>query len=351
MKDKVILNVKNLTQYFPKPKNPPESRFEPFLQNINLDVVEGEIFGIVGESGCGKSTLGRCIVGLYTAVEGEILYRGNNVLKMSPNEMRDFRKSVQIIFQNPRSALNMSMKIEELIKEAVTINYTDTDHVVRLVDTILNDMQIRQKRNDFPHRLSGGERRRAGLGRILAVEPELIIADEPVSSLDVSYKGFIIDLLMKYKRSKNATIIFISHDIHLINQICQRVAVMFLGRLVEVFDPKYYKEMKFHHPYTRDLFDAALYFKEEKDNVDHLFDQEFKDAETAEVKKLGCVYYDRCNLKNEFMCDALCRVETPELLKVNDKKWFSHTQKKSLKIDNQKIACHAIKQSNQPKQI
>lgn len=344
MNDTPILELKDVIQYFPKPQNPIQSRFEPFLKNINLDINDGEVFGIVGESGCGKSTLGRCIVSLYTAVKGEINFRGKNVLKMLPHELRDFRKSVQIIFQNPRSALNMSMRVEELIEEAVRIKYTDNQKVKNRVDEIIQAMQIQHKRRDFPHRLSGGERRRAGLGRILAVEPEVIIADEPVSSLDVSYKGLIIDLLIEYKRQHNATIIFISHDIHLINQLCQRVAVMFLGRVVEVFNPKEYKTIKHHHPYTKDLFDAALYFKDEENRVEHLFDQNFEDAEMAQAEDIGCIYYKRCHLKNEINCVALCRVEEPQLLSVNDK--IKTGFLKNEKPDLLKIACHAINQDN-----
>lgn len=324
-----ILKVSNFTQYFRSREKGTQSLFIPYLRDINLSVNDGDIYGIVGESGCGKSTLGKCLVGLFSLTEGSIQYKGKEIKEWIRNSHSEFRKQVQIIFQNPRSALNMSMRVEDLIREAVKIKYCDQTLIQENVERILHEMQIKHKRRDYPHQLSGGERRRAGLGRILAVEPTLIIADEPVSSLDVSYKGLIIDLLLKYKEKNNATIVFISHDIHLINQICNRVAVMFMGKIVEIFNnPKRFGRYKVHHPYTQELYTAAHYFKNKSINIESEKSELFIDAEYAKYDGVGCPYFQRCELRDEMRCALKCKEIFPDLIKVNK---------------NQKIACHGIR--------
>lgn len=330
----IILEVEQLNQYFRSRNNNYANLFEPYLRDVSFKVYEGEILGIVGESGCGKSTLGKCIAGLFSLLTGNVYFKGEDITNVSSQILKDFRKKVQIIFQNPRSALNMNMRINELMREAVQIKYNDKSIVDQKVDKILSDMQLLNKKFDYPHQLSGGERRRAGLGRILSVEPELIIADEPVSSLDVSYKGLILDLLLQYKKKKNATLIFISHDIHLINQISQRVLVMFLGKLVEVFNPNYYKQLSFHHPYTRELYDAAIFFKEKNKSIDNFNLEQFEDTEMVKWDGKGCPYYPRCQLKNELPQSSICRCETPPLIKIDvGEEQFQ-----------QKIACHYFSQ-------
>ncbi|MBU4443877.1 MAG: ABC transporter ATP-binding protein [Candidatus Marinimicrobia bacterium] len=324
-----LVKVSNFTQYFRSRDKNEKLPFIPYLRGINLSINQSDVYGIVGESGCGKSTLGKCLVGLFSLTEGNIQYHGREINEWIHDSADEFRKQVQIIFQNPRSALNMSMRVEDLIREAVKIKYSNDKIIKQNVNRILYDMQIEHKRRDYPHQLSGGERRRAGLGRILAVEPTLIIADEPVSSLDVSYKGLIIDLLLKYKQKNNATIVFISHDIHLINQICNRVAVMFMGKVVEIFDnPKKFNHYDIHHPYTQELYTAALFFKDKEMSIISDKSGEFIDAEYAKYDGTGCPYFQRCELKNTMMCALKCKEKFPELIDVND---------------NQKIACHGIK--------
>ena len=327
--DNTLLSVKGLTQYFRSRDKSEKSLFIPYLRDVNISVNRGDIYGIVGESGCGKSTFGKCLVGLFSLIEGSIQYKGREIKDWLENSADEFRNQVQIIFQNPRSALNMSMRVEDLIREAVQIKYRDEKKINENVNRILHEMQIEHKRKDYPHQLSGGERRRAGLGRILAVEPKLIIADEPVSSLDVSYKGLIIDLLLKYKIENDATIIFISHDIHLINQICNRVAVMFMGKVVEIFnDPKQFDKYKQHHPYTNELYESALFFKNKSADVKSDKSEQFIDAEYAKYDGIGCPYFNRCNLKVEMACFSDCQTKFPDIKNVNK---------------DQQIACYGIK--------
>lgn len=333
MDHEVILEVKALTQYFISNRKNTNSRYTPFLQNINFSVKEGEVFGIVGESGCGKSTLGKYIAALFDLYTGQILFRGKDIKKWLIETPEEYRSNVQIIFQNPRSALNMNMRIKDLIREAISLkikkvkNQTKSNNIDLEVNKILKSMQIDHKSDDYSHQLSGGERRRAGLGRVLAVNPSLIIADEPVSSLDISYKGLIIKLILDYKIKNNATIIFISHDIHLVNQICNRVAVMFKGILVEIFRPQDYGTLEYHQPYTKELFDAAGFFKPDSKGF-AIFEQlQFVDAESTEFSGKGCPYFYRCKMKEKFNTSEKCQNVMPELIQINQ---------------NQQIACHAI---------
>lgn len=316
-----ILMVRNLNQYFPF--NGDKNTFTKFLSNINFSVKEGEIFGIAGESGCGKSTLGKCLAGLFNYVEGEIIFNDRNIIGMPANDKKEMRKELQIIFQNPRSALNMNMDVYSLIKEAVKIKNSN-HNINKQINNIINMVKLEDKKESLPSELSGGERRRAALGRILSVEPSLIIADEPVSSLDVSYKGLIVELLINYKREYNSTTVFISHDLKLLKSICDRIGIMFKGEIVEIFNNKInFDEYYFHHPYTQELFNASKFFTEGDESIRK--NMTFVDAETKEIKSPGCPYYYRCYAKHK---DKHCKNYVPQLTQIND---------------NQKIACYGIK--------
>jgi len=308
MEQDIILSVKNLNQWFVT-RNPSANRnkirntpinYTQRLRDISFNVKRGEVFGIVGESGCGKSTLAKCLSNLYGMYTGEVIFEGKGTNNLSGQELKDIRKKIQVIFQNPRSALSSHMPVEKLIKEAVELVVVDKTKVSEKVDLILKDINLEdERRRECPHKLSGGERRRAGLGRVLAINPSLIIADEPVASLDVSYKGKIIKLLMNYKKRANATIIFISHDINLVNKICDRVMVMFLGKIVEIFHPTHFKTQR-HHPYTQELFYAASFFGGENENDIEFVPSSFVDAESLTYNGVGCCYQKRCHKRNEF---------------------------------------------------
>ena len=332
MNNDIILEINKLWQYFRNSKDSTKDSYIPLLRDINFDVKVGEVFGIVGESGCGKTTLGKCLVGLFNACTGEIKYRDLNIIGKLNKELKEFRKNVQIIFQNPRSALNMNMQIRELIYEAVELHDKNCN-INQRVDDVLRLVKLVEKKDSYPHQLSGGERRRAQIGRVLAISPKLIIADEPVASLDVSYRGLILEILLKYKKANNASMILISHDIQLINSICDRVAVMFKGRLVEIIDnPNNFSIDKSHHPYVKELYSAANYFKKKECGIEEIFKDirkdTNKDIESFEYSGDGCPYFYRCGYVNDNNTSLIskCKSTFPELVQ----------------IKNNKIACHYL---------
>lgn len=306
-----VLQIKNLTQYFRHYKSASEVEFKPFIQDVSFGLEENEIFGIVGESGCGKTTLGRCLIGLINTASGDIIYGQQNLLLLNGKRSKEIRTQIQMIFQNPRSALNMNMTVLELIDEAVRIVLHDPEDIQQRIQHIIQDTKLENILHQYPFQLSGGERRRVGVGRILALEPRIIIADEPVSSLDVSIKGLIVDLLVKYQQRTKSTIVFITHDLHLINRIADRVGVMFKGRLIEIFSPKEYKNTV-HHPYTDELFNAGEFFSTIETGAEQTI-PDFFDAESIKYRSQGCPYFERCELHSKHGISKNCLNDMPIL--------------------------------------
>ncbi len=324
--NQAILEIQNLDQYFRDFASVREIHFKRFLTNINLMVYDNEVLGIVGESGCGKTTLGRCIVGLLNTITGKILYKGEDIFHLQNNNLIEFRKNVQMIFQNPRSSLNINLTVKELIHEAVQLHSNYSDSIDHKVKALVKRMKLEGRGGQYPYELSGGERRRVGIARLMAVRPNIIIADEPVSNLDVSIKGFIIELLLEYKNENNATILFITHDMHLVKRICDRIVVMFNGHIIEIFKPQSYHLSNNHHPYTRKLDNVSQYFA---DTSKHTETQESSNNIHLETQRSsGCVYYPFCSLHNEKGITKTCEKEIPDLCGLFPKEHF--------------VACHAI---------
>ncbi|MGI5857996.1 MAG: ABC transporter ATP-binding protein [Tepidanaerobacteraceae bacterium] len=227
------------------------------VDGVDLFIKRGETLGLVGESGCGKSTLGRVILRLIDATAGEITYGGRNLLKLQRWQMQDLRKKMQIIFQDPYASLNPRMTVGDIIGEPMDIYNIAKGHereekVLELMSTVgLGTQHIRR----YPHEFSGGQRQRIGIARALAVNPELIVCDEPVSALDVSVRSQVLNLMQELQRKYKLTYLFISHDLSVVKHISDRVSVMYLGKVVEISEKNelYDKPL---HPYTKALLSA-----------------------------------------------------------------------------------------------
>ena len=229
-----IIEIKNLEKTYKSEKSffSPKKEDNYVLKNINLNIKKGEIVSLVGESGCGKSTLANCILKLITPDCGEILFKGEDILKFNKKQTFEFRKKIQMIFQNPYSSLNPKMKIYETLSEPLIIHKEKNikDKVYEIIKTVGISTSDLKK---YPHEFSGGQRQRIAIARALILKPEVIVADEPVSALDVSICAQIINLLVDLKREFNLTILFISHDLNLVRYLSDKIAVMDKGRIVE----------------------------------------------------------------------------------------------------------------------
>jgi oligopeptide transport system ATP-binding protein len=227
------------------------------VDDVSFTVDEGEMFGLVGESGSGKSTTGRCILRLIEPTSGDILFRGENVLSFSSTRMREARRDMQIVFQDPYSSLNPRMRVGQIVEEPLVIHGLGSRSERRARTAELFDLVGLEPDHlhRYPHEFSGGQRQRIGIARALALNPALIVADEAVSALDVSIQAQVVKLLLDLQQRLKLTYLFIAHDLRLVENICSRVAVMYLGKIVEMGETRVLFEEP-THPYTRALLSA-----------------------------------------------------------------------------------------------
>ena len=254
-----LLEVRRLVKHFVRR----QGLFAPTsivraVDDVSFAIEPGEMFGVVGESGSGKSTMGRCILRLIEPDAGDVLFRGENVLQFSKARLRAARRDMQIVFQDPYSSLNPRMRVGDIVEEPLIIHRLGTKaerraRVAELFDLVGLDADHIQR---YPHEFSGGQRQRIGIARALALNPALVIADEAVSALDVSIQAQVVRLLMDVRARLSLTFLFIAHDLRLVEHICNRVAVMYLGRIVEIGDTKALFSQP-AHPYTRALLSAV----------------------------------------------------------------------------------------------
>jgi oligopeptide transport system ATP-binding protein len=256
----VLLEVKNLTKHFPITRGIVFQKvvgLNKAVDNVSFEIHRGETLGLVGESGCGKSTLGRTILRLLEATAGEVWFEGRNILELNNHEMRELRRDMQIIFQDPYASLNPRMTVGDIIGEPLLIhNLASGKALEQRVKELLSVVGLSgQHARRYPHEFSGGQRQRIGVARALAVNPKIIVCDEPVSALDVSIQAQVINLLQDLQKEFGLTYLFIAHDLAVVKHISDRVAVMYLGQLVELTtkDELYDNPL---HPYTKALLSA-----------------------------------------------------------------------------------------------
>lgn len=254
MAENVLLSVKDLKRHF----DIGQGSTLKAVDGISFDILKGETFGLVGESGCGKSTAGRTILGLYNRTEGDVLFEQKNVHEMNDKERKDYLKKMQMIFQDPYASLNPRSTVLEIIAEPIEIHqlYSSKKEVKERVYELLEDVGLnRDHANRYPHEFSGGQRQRIGIARALALDPDFIIADEPISALDVSVQAQVVKLLQRLQKEKGLTYLFIAHDLSMVKYISDRIGVMYLGHMVELTTSSQLYESPLH-PYTQALLSA-----------------------------------------------------------------------------------------------
>lgn len=275
------------------------------VNNINLSVQKGEILAIAGESGCGKSTLAKAVMRLVDSQNGEILLNGTNILNLKKREdLKHFYQKIQIIFQNPYSSLNPKMKIGQILKEPLEINTKlSKKEIDKIVEDKIQKVGLDKNCLDlYPHEFSGGQRQRIAIARSLILEPEFIIADEPVSALDVSIQAQIINLLKQLKEDFNLTFLFISHDLSVIKYLSDRIAIMYLGEIVEIGKTEEIFNNPMH-PYTKALLSSVPELNPQNKREPIKLQGELPSPENL---PLGCKFHTRC----PFVMEA-CKTKTP----------------------------------------
>ncbi len=284
-----LLEIKNISKVFSLGKK----NYLYALSEVNLEVYPGETLGIVGESGCGKSTLARVIMGIHEPTSGEVLYNGRIVHLNSHRTRLEYAQKVQMIFQDTYSSLDPRMTVEAIISENMEIQgHLDSAGRRSRVYELLQMVGLpHEAANRYPHEFSGGQRQRIGIARALALQPELIICDEPISALDMSIQSQVMNLLIDLKQSLSLTYVFIAHDLNMVRYISDRIAVLYGGRLVELADAEELYSSPLH-PYTKLLLSAALSPDPDEKKLDL---KHISDPEKAASTKEGCPFYSRCS--------------------------------------------------------
>lgn len=307
----VLLEVKNLVKHFALKKKMlfQEAHFVFAVNGISFYMKRGETLGLVGESGCGKTTTGRAILRLIEPTSGVVSFEGRDVARFKDRELKAFRRNAQIIFQDPFASLNPRMTVGAIVEEPLLVHGIGTraerkDMVAGVLEKVGLDADYMRR---FPHEFSGGQRQRIGIARVLTLNPKLIIADEPVSALDVSIQAQIINLLVRLQEEFQMSYLFVSHDLAVVEHISNRVAIMYLGRIVEIAPSKeIYSEAK--HPYTKALL-SAIPVPDPKASMERTILG--GDIPNPANPPSGCGFRTRCPL-----AEKICSLEVPEMIEV-----------------------------------
>ncbi len=297
-----IIEVKHLKKYFPV-----KNGLLHAVDDVNFSIPKGTTMGLVGESGCGKSTIGRLILRLTEATEGEILFEGNDIRKLDSDEMRRMRQKIQMVFQDPYASLDGRKTIFESIAEPLIVQgiYQNRDEINKRVFELMETVGLAKRLvNSYPHELDGGRRQRVGIARALALNPDFIVLDEPVSALDVSIQAQVLNLMEELQERFGLTYLFISHDLSVVKHISDRICVMYLGQMVETADSKELFANPLH-PYTQALLSAvpipSIDYHQERIVLEG-------DVPSPVNPGDGCRFAGRCRY-----CEDICKRETPQL--------------------------------------
>ncbi|WP_022660909.1 ABC transporter ATP-binding protein [Paucidesulfovibrio longus] len=292
------------------------------VNGVSFRILPGETLSVVGESGCGKSTLGRAIMRIHKPTSGEVLYRGKRIDNLSSNDIKPYRRKMQMVFQDPYASLNPRMNVRQILEEPVRFHNPSwdrgqvKDHVFKTLEHVGLDPAWNKQ---FPHEFSGGQRQRISIARALVLDPEFIVADEPIAALDVSIQAQILNLLMEMQSELDLTYLFISHDLSVVEHISTRVAVMYLGHLCELAPVREIFENP-RHPYTQALLSAIPRLGGGKREHIRLTG----DVPTPINLPTGCVFHGRCRF-----ADARCRAEVPRIVELDT---------------GGRVACHAVEE-------
>ncbi|NQZ57766.1 MAG: dipeptide ABC transporter ATP-binding protein [Lentisphaeraceae bacterium] len=316
---KTLLEVKDLKMHFPIYGGILKRQVGQVhaVDGVTFDVKEGETLGLVGESGCGKSTLGRAILRLYNPTSGQVVFNGHDITNMAPAELRPIRKDLQVIFQDPYDCLNSRHTVGKIIEEPLLIHGVGTPQSRKeKVQYLMDKVGLQPDAYDrYPHEFSGGQRQRIGIARAIALEPKLVICDEPVSALDVSIQSQVMNLMMDLQKEMGLAYIFIAHDLAVVRHISDRVAVMYLGRIVEFTDADSIYENPLH-PYTKALISAI---PEPDPTIKKKRIMLKGDVPSPINPPSGCTFHTRC----PYVTDK-CKTEVPQLKKYNIKDGREH---------------------------
>lgn len=324
MTEEKILEINHLKKHFDLGKN----QLLKAVDGVTFHIRRGETFGLVGESGCGKSTIGRTIIGLYNKTEGDVWFNGRNVHELSEKELFKLRREMQMIFQDPYASLNPRSTVREIISEPMEVHqlYKNKKEQDERVYELLEEVGLnRDHANRYPHEFSGGQRQRIGIARALALGPDFIIADEPISALDVSVQAQVVNLLKQLQEEKGLTFLFIAHDLSMVKQISDRIGVMYLGNMVELTESEMLYEKPLH-PYTQALLSAIPIpdpdIEEKRERI--ILEG---DLPSPINPPSGCVFRTRCPFAME-----VCSKEKPEWQEVENNHFVAcHLYNKNVK--------------------
>ncbi|MFS0781267.1 ABC transporter ATP-binding protein [Bacillus sp. 1P06AnD] len=307
--DAALLKVQDLKTYYPIKKGIMSRTVGHVkaVDGVSFDIYPGETLGLVGESGCGKSTIGKTLIGLESVTEGRIFFRGQDITQFSTRQMKEVRRDLQMIFQDPYSSLNPRKRVKDILGEALRVHrVVEKNQTEKQIDRLMEIVGLpKSYKNRYPHEFSGGQRQRIGIARALSLGPKLVICDEPVSALDVSIQAQVLNLLKDLQEELHLTYLFIAHGLGAIKYISNRIAIMYLGKIVEVANTEdIFKHPK--HPYTKALISAYPVPNPHMRNKEKIVIE--GDVPSASNPPSGCKFHTRCPLVKD-----ICRQQEPQL--------------------------------------